>query len=48
MDGRKANLVITDPPYNVNSEDSTCKIKNDNMVSEKFFDFLSTPFLGNR
>ena len=40
MDGRKANLVITDPPYNVNYEGSAGKIKNDNMASEKFFDFL--------
>ena len=28
MDGRKANLVITDPPYNVNYEGSAGKIKN--------------------
>lgn len=27
MDGRKANLVITDPPYNVNYEGSAGKIK---------------------
>jgi DNA modification methylase len=40
MDGAKANLVITDPPYNVNYEGSAGKIKNDNMASEKFFDFL--------
>ena len=30
MDGRKANLVITDPPYNVNYEGSAGKIKNAN------------------
>ena len=44
MDSRKANLVITDPPYNVNYKGSAGKIKNDNMVSEKFFDFLFNAF----
>ena len=44
MDGRKANLVISDPPYNVNYEGSAGKIKNDNMASEKFFDFLFDAF----
>ena len=44
MDGRKANLVITDPPYNVNYEGSAGKIKNDNMASEKFSTFSSIPF----
>ena len=36
MDGIKANLVITDPPYHVNYEGSAGKIKNDNMAGEKF------------
>ena len=31
MEGLKANLVITDPPYNVNYEGGAGKIKNDNM-----------------
>ena len=44
MDGVKANLVITDPPYNVNYEGSAGKIKNDNMVGEKFYEFLLTAF----
>lgn len=44
MDGRKANLVVTDPPYNVNYEGTAGKIKNDNMASEKFFDFLFDAF----
>ena len=44
MEGRKANLVLTDPPYNVNYEGSAGKIKNDNMTSEKFFDFLFDAF----
>ena len=40
----KANLIITDPPYNVNYEGSAGKIKNDNMVSEKFYQFLLDAF----
>lgn len=36
MDNRKANLVITDPPYNVNYEGSAGKIKNDNMANDAF------------
>ena len=37
MNGAKAHLVITDPPYNVNYEGSAGKIKNDNMTGEKFY-----------
>lgn len=44
MAGRKANLVVTDPPYNVNYEGTAGKIQNDNMASEKFFDFLFDAF----
>lgn len=44
MDGVKANLVITDPPYNVNYEGSAGKIKNDNMADEKFYEFLLAAF----
>nr|DAG02495.1 MAG TPA: adenine specific DNA methyltransferase [Siphoviridae sp. ctneY2] len=40
MGGTKANLVITDPPYNVNYEGSAGKIKNDNMADEAFYNFL--------
>ena len=40
MAGVKANLVITDPPYNVNYEGSAGKIKNDNMANEAFYNFL--------
>jgi DNA modification methylase len=32
MDGRKANLVVTDPPYNVNYKGTAGKIKNDNLA----------------
>jgi len=40
MNGTKANLVITDPPYNVNYEGSAGKIKNDNMANDAFYNFL--------
>lgn len=45
MDGRKANLVVTDPPYNVNYEGSAGKIQNDNMANDKFYQFLLDAFL---
>ena len=44
MDGKMANLVVTDPPYNVNYEGSAGKIKNDNMGTEAFYDFLLAAF----
>lgn len=44
MGDRKANLVITDPPYNVNYEGSAGKIKNDNMADDAFYQFLLAAF----
>ena len=44
MEGKKANLVVTDPPYNVNYEGSAGKIKNDNMANDKFYNFLFNAF----
>lgn len=45
MDGKKANLVLTDPPYNVAFESSDgLSIKNDKMASEKFYEFLLSAF----
>jgi DNA modification methylase len=44
MDGNLANLVVTDPPYNVNYEGTAGKIKNDNMADEKFYKFLLDAF----
>ena len=40
MSGEQADLVITDPPYNVNYEGTAGKIQNDNMDDESFYDFL--------
>ena len=45
MDGKKANLVVTDPPYNVNYEGNAGKIKNDNMTNDAFYQFLFDSFL---
>ena len=44
MDGKLANLTVTDPPYNVNYEGSAGKIKNDNMADDKFYQFLFDAF----
>lgn len=44
MNGRKANIVVTDPPYNVNYEGTAGKIKNDNLADEKFYQFLFDAF----
>lgn len=45
MEGRRANLVLTDPPYNVNVEETAGKIQNDNMPDEDFFKFLFAAFV---
>lgn len=45
MDDKKANLVVTDPPYNVNYEGSAGMIQNDNMENDKFYQFLLDAFL---
>ena len=45
MDGKKANLVLTDPPYNVDVEETAGKIKNDNMADEDFYNFLYAAFV---
>lgn len=45
MDRKKANLVVTDPPYNVNYEGSAGKIKNDNLDNDKFYQFLFDAFV---
>ena len=40
----KVNLVVTDPPYNVNYEGSAGKIKNDDMEDSAFYQFLFDAF----
>lgn len=44
MNGKKANLVVTDPPYNVNYQGSAGKIRNDNMADDAFYQFLLDAF----
>lgn len=47
MNGGKADLLITDPPYNVNYEGKTedsLKIQNDNKTSSEFYEFLRNAF----
>lgn len=45
MDGKRANLIITDPPYNVAFESSDgLSIKNDKMENDKFYEFLLVAF----
>lgn len=40
MEGVKANLVLTDPPYNVDVQETAGKIMNDNMSDSDFYNFL--------
>lgn len=42
---KKANLVVTDPPYNVNVEETAGKIKNDDMSDADFYQFLFSMFV---
>lgn len=45
MDGATADLVLTDPPYNVAVENSQgMTIENDNMDSHSFYEFLYKAF----
>ena len=40
MNGKKAQLVVTDPPYNVDYKGTAGKIKNDKMAEDQFEQFL--------
>lgn len=45
MDGKKANLIVTDPPYGVSFKSSDgLTIQNDSMKAEEFYTFLLTAF----
>lgn len=44
MEGTKANLVLSDPPYNVDVEETAGKIMNDNMGDSEFYQFLLAAF----
>ncbi|WP_026523288.1 site-specific DNA-methyltransferase [Butyrivibrio sp. MB2005] len=45
MEGKKAGLVVTDPPYNVDYEGGAGKIKNDSMAEEQFEKFLFAAYV---
>ena len=44
MEGQLANLVLTDPPYNVDVEETAGKIMNDNMGDQEFYNFLLSAY----
>lgn len=44
MNGVKADLLVTDPPYNVNYEGKAGKLENDNMDNDSFKQFLRDAF----
>lgn len=45
MDGKRANLVLTDPPYGVSFKSSSgLTIKNDSMKNDEFYNFLKSAF----
>ena len=44
MNGWHVNMVLTDPPYNVDYEGAAGKIQNDNMSSDRFRSFLRAAF----
>lgn len=46
MDGKKANLLLTDPPYGVSYESADgLKIENDSIKGEDFYKFLFDSFV---
>lgn len=44
MEEDRAQLIITDPPYNVDYEGKAGKIENDNLASDEFRQFLGKAF----
>ncbi|MGI6617713.1 MAG: site-specific DNA-methyltransferase [Saccharofermentanales bacterium] len=45
MDGKKANLILTDPPYAVSYKSASgLSIQNDNLKPEEFYNFLLSSF----
>lgn len=45
MDGKKANLILTDPPYGVSFKSSSgLTIQNDSMKNDEFYTFLLAAF----
>ena len=46
MEDKKANLIVSDLPYNVDYHGKAGNIKNDNMEDKKFYEFLLSSFKG--
>jgi DNA modification methylase len=44
LEGKKADLVVTDPPYNVNYSAAAGTIKNDHQSAEAYYQFLHDAF----
>ena len=45
MDGKRANLIVTDPPYGVSFKSSSgLTIQNDSIKNEEFYSFLLSAF----
>ena len=45
MDGKRANLIVTDPPYGVSFKSSSgLTIQNDSIKAEEFYSFLLSAF----
>ena len=45
MDGKSANLILTDPPYGVSFKASDgLTIENDSLKGEEFYNFLLAAF----
>lgn len=44
VNGRAVDMLLTDPPYNVNYEGTAGKIKNDSMEDKAFREFLFSAF----
>lgn len=45
LNGQNVQLVLTDPPYNVDYQGAAGKIKNDNLKDEVFYQFLLDAFI---
>lgn len=48
LDGDKVDMILTDPPYNVDYEGVAGKIKNDKMNNDNFYQFLFDAFTNMR
>ena len=44
MNKQDADMLLTDPPYNVDYEGAAGKIQNDNMENTEFYNFLKSAF----